>query len=124
VEKYQDLASVDHDLSFTKTFQLIIHQISRLKINIVSDMTASLNKPRNRKRKRNLASNLTSSLLRFRAQSLLHIIFLINHSICVNSVHEDYGQLKHLISLLSTESVNFGFEENVMELRLPCWVCA
>jgi hypothetical protein len=107
-----------------KTFQLIIHQISRLKINIVSDMTVSLNKPRNRKRKRNLASSLASSLLRFHVQSLLHIILLINPSMCVNSVHEDYGHLKHLISLLSTESVNFGFVENVMELRLPCWVCA
>jgi hypothetical protein len=82
-------------------------------------MAASLNKPRNRKGKRNLASSLTSSLLRFRVHSLLHVIFLINPSICVNSVHEDYGQLKHLVSLLSTESVNFVFVENVMELSLP-----
>lgn len=67
-----------------------------------------------------MAISLTSTLLRFQVQSLLHDIFLINPSICVNSVHENYGQLKHLISLLSTESVNFGFVENVMELRLPC----
>jgi len=87
-------------------------------------MTASLNKPRNRKRKRNLASGLTSTLLRFHVQSLFHVIFLINPSMCVNSVREEYGQLKHLISLLSTGPVNFGFVENVMELRLPRWICA
>jgi hypothetical protein len=34
VGKYQDLASVDHDLSFTKSFQLIIHQLSHLKITL------------------------------------------------------------------------------------------
>jgi hypothetical protein len=85
-------------------------------------MTASLNKPRNRKKERNLATSLTSTLLRFHVQSLLHVILLINPSICVDSVHDHYGQLKHLISLLSTQSVNFGFVENVMELRLSCWI--